>query len=130
MMYTRRTYEFFTIATFGFRATIMEIPNTPKNLRHYLAQYVRNKTDDGHEIINLVHNILIGHNSSGRRDPKILDNYKLRMEAANFLVERGWGKPIQEINLEPAEGTEARAELKKYNVDELERLLVGVDASL
>lgn len=84
-----------------------------------LAQYIRHSTADGSDLVDLVVGIFNGK-KGGKKNALITVDMKLRLEAATWLADRGWGKPIQaqEISIRPSD--EARGKLREFTLEELE----------
>lgn len=87
---------------------------TKGQIRKQLARYVREQTGDGSEAIDLMVAIMQG------KAPGLPKNaIRLRMEAAEWLIDRGWGKAPQEIAIE-ASYADDQEELEDWDLEKLE----------
>lgn len=91
------------------------IPSSVKNpatSKQKLTQYIRKKTKDGEEIVEFMLKVFRGEIVEGRKP-----TLKERIEAANWLADRGWGKPTQLFA-----GDDEYAPLLSVGEDELRQL--------
>jgi hypothetical protein len=79
------------------------VSGNPAGRPKSLSRYIREKTNDGSEIADFFLGVFASkekieyENSKGekvKRDP----NLRERMEAAEWLADRGWGRPTQPIS--------------------------------
>lgn len=92
-----------------------------------LAQYIRHSTADGSDLVDLVVGILNAKTAAGRKSALIEGDMKLRLDAATWLADRGWGKPVQaqEVTIRPSD--EARGVLREFTLEELEAFSKAIE---
>lgn len=87
-----------------------------KSTRQALAQYIRQETADGEELVNLMLDVM-RNRKDGRKQEKRPIDLKVRLAAAEWLSDRGWGKsPIMvdvEVTSDPA------VALAEYSLEKL-----------
>ena len=83
---------------------------SPSNSRS-LAQLIRDQSNQGQELIDFLLSVL--------RDEALPHN--LRLQAANMLLDRGFGKPTTEIDVQLGLATERP--LAHYSLEELNSML-------
>ena len=97
-----------------------------RELRANFAAYIRDNTRDGKDLIEFVLAILHGR-VRGVDSKKLQENVWLRLQAADWLATRGWGKPPQSVELEFINSPFER-ELKGLTVEQLRAVLREIDA--
>lgn len=93
---------------------------TSKQMRSYreLAQYIRDKTKDGREIVDVCYRIM----KSSKADPKC------RLLAARELFDRGFGKATQTVDLVVDQrGGSASPKFDGMSVEDKRRLLEAAE---
>lgn len=69
----------------------------PKQTRKSLVQLVHGYTNDGADLIALLHEIATGGLKNEHGDIFEESTIRERLQAIDKLLDRGWGKPIQAI---------------------------------
>jgi hypothetical protein len=85
-----------------------------------LAKRIRAETRDGEELVEVMLGVLRDA-SAARKD---------RMQAATWLADRGFGKPVQTISAEVDEAEQRRLELASMPDPELERQVAEIEKRL
>lgn len=86
---------------------------------------IRQCTSDGEELISFMLKVFRGE-SINKHAPKL----KERIEAATWLADRGFGKPVQAIGHEIQEDTQNPydfSRLTRQELDTLERILIKAE---
>ena len=73
-----------------------------------LAQYARSATNDGKELVDFMVDVLRGNE-------RVTTNHKI--QAVAWLADRGWGKPIQQVDIEAH--TTHTIDLSEYSAEQL-----------
>ena len=90
-----------------------------------LAAYIRERTHDGVDIADLVLDTMYGF-VDGKKEEWLTGNLPLRLQAANWLADRGWGRPVQNIALDDPESS-GKAALKGLSLEALTAVLEEID---
>ena len=103
----------------------------PKNRFAYvLADYIRNQTDSGAEMVDILLQIArddVYRENDGERI-RIPCRIPDRMGAIDRLMERGLGKVVQEVELISQDQSDLDARLEDMSVEEMESYLAKLDA--
>ncbi|KKN40166.1 hypothetical protein LCGC14_0735980 [marine sediment metagenome] len=91
-----------------------------------LSQLIRDRTNDGQELVDFVYSIATGK-KMGAGAKAINADLGLRMTAVAWLADRGWGKAAQVIDLEISPSTSPE-ELQGYTVADLEAMKTAIQA--
>ena len=96
-----------------------------RGMRQHLAHYIREQTKDGDDLIDFVLSVFQGK-INGRVDKKLKANLPLRLDAASWLTDRGWGKPPQHIELDVGDNIRD-GDLRQLDTKVLEAVLRAMD---
>ena len=78
------------------------------------ASYIREKTEDGKEVVDFFLKVFRGEEIE-RRKPKMKD----RVDAGTWLADRGFGRPAQAVELSGPDGEPIKADLSNLSTEDL-----------
>lgn len=76
--------------------------------------YIREKTEDGKEIVDFFLKVFRGEDIDRRR-PKLKD----RVDAGSWLTDRGYGRPAQAVELSGPDGEPIKTDLSNLSTEDL-----------
>ena len=81
-----------------------------------LAREIQQRTDDGRELVEFALKVFKGEPvTEGGQVPKL----ELRWQALEWLSDRGFGKPVQSVDLNVSEGGPSHMDLRNASPEEL-----------
>ena len=87
-----------------------------------LSQLIRDRTNEGQELVDFVYSIAIGK-KMGAGAKAINADLSLRMTAVAWLADRGWGKAAQVVEFEDVTSHE---QLEAYTTEQLEKIASAI----
>lgn len=96
--------------------------------REQLARYIREQTGDGQDLVNLY--LAIQRDELlDRNDKPVKVTLRMRMDATEWLSDRGFGKAPQEIAIEASVAEDNAEELREWDLVKLEAGITVLEAA-